>query len=53
MPCTVDIYSCGASSDQHKAFDYIVDELKQRIMLIEVKNINFKSDENMCFYVKV
>jgi len=25
---TVDIYSCGASSDPHKAFDYIVDELK-------------------------
>jgi len=25
---TVDIYSCGASSDPYKAFDYIVDELK-------------------------
>jgi len=24
---TVDIYSCGASSDPHKAFDYIVDKL--------------------------
>jgi len=25
---TVDIYSCGASSDPHKAFDYIVDKLR-------------------------
>jgi len=25
---TVDIYSCGASSDPHKAFDYIVSVLK-------------------------
>ena len=25
---TVDIYSCGASSDPHKAFAYIVNELK-------------------------
>jgi len=27
---TVDIYSCGASSDPHKAFEYIINKLKPK-----------------------